>query len=153
MGWRDRDWAKFSDDEWSAQLEGRPPRPVSSRRRRAGERVLTALVLVFLGAVAIAYGYAHIGLTSGTRLPVVPAKPSYTAGVVPMITVQAPPSGGVVSIRWRPVDRRPAAADGHICVSDSQQGQFCADFTAGELPAAVLTRHIQGLGLIVRSTG
>ncbi len=155
MGWRDRDWGKFTEDEWSAYLAGDPQRARRSpRQRRAlGVWALATFVVVCLGAAALAYAYNRVALTSTVRVPVVPAKPSYTEGVTPVITVMAPPAAGVISIRWRAADHDPAASAGHICVNDSQQGQFCADFAAGERPADVLTRHIESLGLSVASSG
>jgi hypothetical protein len=118
-----------------------------------GRAVLTVLVLTALCGVTVAYAYSRVALTSNTHVQVVPATPSYTEGVTPTITVMAPPSVGVVSIRWRRSDHRPAATAGHICVNDSQQGQFCANFAVGEIPADSLVRRIESLGLRVRSSG
>ncbi len=155
MGWRDRDWAQFTDDERKMYFgvgQGQST-PASRPARKLGETVLALAVVACLGAVAVGYVYDRVALTSTLRLPIVPAKPSYTAGVVPAITVMALPPGGVVTIRWRATDRRPAVSPGHICVSDQQQGQFCADFVAGERPADRLTRHIESLGFRVNSSG
>jgi hypothetical protein len=56
-----------------------------------------------------------------------------------------------VRIRWRALDLAAASTAGRICVRDSGHGRICASYTAGERPAATLTRRIEQLGLRVEN--
>jgi|SRR5579862_5104587 len=163
MGWRDRDWAKFTDDERAALFGSRsggralPPttegvrRGVSRRRQRVGEWTLATFVAV--GLVAFAYDHFHRGqrVQSVSLRPVLPlVTPSPR---VKTKTVTLPRPRDVVAIRWRTQDLAPAAQAGRICVTDSQNGRICASYVIGERPADTLTREIEAKGLRVESMG
>ena len=157
MGWRDRDWAKFDDDEWRAFLGAGGQRysatsstpvtspsstphpaavigPLKARARRS--RSAGAVVVV---AALVSFG-ATVGVDAFHRV----------ANDV-RATSPAAPSPNVVRIRWRPGDVAPAQTAGRICVDDARLGEVCADYVAGEKPADVLTRHLQSLGASVQS--
>jgi hypothetical protein len=168
VGWRERDWAKFTDDERaalfgggrggvagpSAESAGHHPRPnytslrrrgVSQRRQRISEIVLCSLL--GLSALMAAYRYLH-SFTSRGSTPVRPGLPR----VMPPPQVVQPPSD-VIFIRWRSSDLAPAARAGQICVTDAVHGRICASYVIGEAPADTLTRQIEATGLRVESSG
>jgi hypothetical protein len=176
MGWRERDWARFRDDERRALFGGggsraTPPsdeglahrsspalprphrtsaqrRPISRRRQKVGEGALT--VLLALGALAFAYDHLHT--TSPSQpLALSPVLPLGSVPVAKPVVVE-PPSK-VIGIRWRTTDLAPAAQAGRICVTASAHGRICASYVVGERPADTLTRRIEGLGLSFESSG
>lgn len=158
MGWRDRDWAKFTEDEWADFLgKHRPSSPVSPRRargvgrrrQRVGEWTLA--VLVGTGVLAFAYDHFERGPTvrSIALRPVIPlvTRPPRIA------TVVEPPTSNVIAIRWRARDLAPAPQAGQICVTDVRHGRICASYVIGQRPADTLTRQLGAMGLRVESTG
>jgi hypothetical protein len=154
MGWRQRDWAKFSDAEREAFFSGAAT-PVASRRTSRGGRgvVLGLLVVLAVGAAAV---WVHqSGLYGNTTKVNLPSIPTNSAGIPPIIFGRVPSvqPGVVALIRWRPQDLAPATARGQICVNveRSFQGQFCTMFVAGQRPADVLTRTIESHGVAVHS--
>jgi hypothetical protein len=178
MGWRDRDYAKFNDDERRALLGGgrgqrlppseeglahpgfalrpRVSRPIRRSRQHTSPAVLLAAA-VSLAAV-IFTGYAtnvpllHDLLTpslSRVRAPHVVAPPT---GPTPSAGVVAPPTN-LVGIHWRPQDVARAANAGRICVTATGHGPICASYVVGERPADNLTRELERRGLKVQSTG
>jgi hypothetical protein len=170
MGWRERDWAKFSDDERRALFGGgqtrlppsdegatyRPtrsvpatPRRASKPRRRFSQWALTAIV----GFVVLFFAYDHLGSGQHIRsLTLSPVSPLSIA-VQKTKTVAVQPPRDLVSIRWRATDLAPAATAGRICLTDQQHGRICASYVVGERPADTLTRRIESLGLRVQSNG
>lgn len=168
MGWRDRDWAKFNDDErralygggkgglppgaggsGSTASPGRSNRGVSRRRQRIGEWTLALLVAA--GVLAFALDHAR-SPNSVRSLTLSPVSPLSTA--VPKVrTVTVAPPVDLVSVRWRTRDLAPAANAGRICLTDRRHGRICASYVVGERPADTLTRQIERLGLRVESSG
>jgi hypothetical protein len=170
VGWRERDWAKFNDDERRALFGGgqrglppsdegaayrptsvspAPRRRITKRRHRLGEWTLAALLLLGL----FAFGYDHLHPAHRIQsLTLSPVSPLSTAVPKTKTVVVAPPSD-LVSIRWRATDLAPAAAAGRICLTDSRHGRICASYVVGERPADTLTRRMEGLGLRVESSG
>ncbi|HEY6960595.1 MAG TPA: hypothetical protein VI408_01760 [Gaiellaceae bacterium] len=125
MGWQDRDWGKFSHDEWDDYVATKTATP--RRTPRAA-----ALVVAAAAISGAAMFLLHQGHAAPIRLP------------------QAPPAN-VVDVRWRDTDVAPASTAGRICLTDAPRGQICATYTVGEKPADVLTRQLNAQGLSVRS--
>jgi hypothetical protein len=171
VGWRQRDWARFNDDERRAFFgsgasrgpepagkTSRTPRLGSTRgmspaRRRFNE-IGAVLLLCLLGAYLVTIvRHRHVGGMS-------PAK-SYVFGeagiplktAAPTRTVSVPPPAKLIAIRWRPTDLAPAANAGRLCVTDPRHGKICASYVVGERPADNLTRRIESLGYHVQSAG
>jgi hypothetical protein len=126
MGWCDRDWAKFNDDEWDALTSG--PAPTGHSRRTRAITLLAALVSLVATAVVLA---VHFGAKGPP--PAAPARQSS------------------VAVQWSPTDLSLATTSGRICLTDPRRGSFCATYTAGERPADALTRRIEDAGLVVRN--
>jgi len=53
----------------------------------------------------------------------------------------------VVEVRVQAREHQPAAARGHICLTDSAHGTICAAFAAGERPVDSLLQAIESRGL------
>ena len=136
MGWRDRDWAKFDEDEWSSLVRAPAPRPKRARPRVATATASTSLFVAVAvsGVLALAIHLAH-----GNALPVGPAPPV--------------PKKRVVVVHWREADVLPAATAGRICITPRGRGRVCASYARGEKPADVLTRELRLFGLDVLSSG
>lgn len=173
MGWRDRDWAKFTDDERAALFGGgrsrrslppsaegsthrsqpfapaRPSRGVGKRREQVGAWILAALV----GVGMLTFAYEHFG--NGKHVQSVSLQPVLPLSASPprIRTVTAPPPADVVAIRWRAQDLAPAPQAGRICVTTATHGRICASYVVGERPADTLTRQIEAMGLRVESNG
>ncbi len=181
VGWRERDWAKFTDEERRALFGGgslpphdnEPPswgtaaqpggvprslkvgRPRSTRRR--GRRVADRLALVATAGcvvTAVVFAWPHLHLGTPHRIVVI------GDGVTGLKTASPPPAPAIVnppadliSIRWGASELAPAASAGRICVHDARHGTICASYVAGEKPADNLTRRIESLGLRVQSSG
>jgi hypothetical protein len=182
VGWRERDWARFNDDERRALLGGgralppsdegraypglapRPrPRLSSGRsRQRTSSGVLLAAAVSLAALIFVGYvknvPVLH-GILNVLNQPPRPAQVSApqvvappVANPAPSVQVHAPPAD-VVGVHWRPQDLAPAANAGRICVTDRRHGQICASFVVGERPADNLTREIERRGLHVQSSG
>jgi hypothetical protein len=179
MGWRDRDYARFNDDERRTFLgasrrlppsdEGRAhtalasrpaPRVPPSRSRGLTSDTVLLAALVSLGAL-IFVGYTK-NVTGIHELVTWPLRSHSARGAgavtlppansVPSRQTVSPPAD-VVGVHWRPQDLAPAANAGRICVTDTRHGQICASFVVGERPADNLTREIERRGLRVQSSG
>jgi hypothetical protein len=135
MGWRERDWARFDDDE-KRTLLGAPSRVVGRNRTRNVVNGGVALAVAVSAVAVLLTGRVH--LTDDLR------GPSPAATVIP---------SDVVAIRWRPTDLQPTPHAGRICVTDARHGRICASYTVGERPADTLTRRLATLGLRVQSSG
>ena len=150
MGWRERDYARFTDDERRALLgsgdrgyvppAGRPL--VHPRRRGAG-----AVVLLIAAALAIAAGATRYDVVDRLGSIRIPSAPSPVHGRLSPRLVDS----SVVRVHWRRADLSPAAGSGRICLRDPRHGVLCAGYVSGERPADVLTRRIRSLGLNVES--
>jgi hypothetical protein len=124
MSWRDRDWAKFDEDEWNEIVQ---TTPASSGRRTTG----VTLVAVLLSALALAVGaFVHL-------------RPSAPRAHTPTQPINA------ISINWAPASLAVAATGGQICVTDPRYGQICSAYVAGQRPADALTQTIARRGLSV----
>jgi hypothetical protein len=162
MGWRERDWAKFTDEERAALYGGgrgsslppsaegaahypqpipptRRPKGISRRRQRIGEGIFLGLTV--LGALTFAYDHIHHD----------PARLITLQPALPLVTPQPP--ANVIAIRWRASDLAPAPEAGRVCVKDVRHGRICASYVIGEAPADTLTRQIEAMGLHVESDG
>jgi hypothetical protein len=131
VGWRDRDWAKLDDEEWSELVHATAP-----ARRKPRTRVAVASTSLFVAVAASATATLLLHTGRADTLQLVPPRP-----------------GNVVGVRWRPTDLAPAATAGRICLPTKQQGRVCAAFAIGEKPADALTRALRSLGLAVESAG
>jgi hypothetical protein len=134
MGWRERDWARFDDDEQRALL-GAPS--------RVGGRIRTSNAVDGGVALAVAVSAVAMLLTGRVHLTGHLRGPAPAARVTP---------SDVVAIRWRPTDLQRAPNAGRICVTDARHGRLCASYVAGERPADTLARRLAALGLRVRSS-
>jgi hypothetical protein len=162
MGWRERDWAKFSNEEWQAYVgaDGRPPlraRPALDRRNRPtarGRQALAGWTLAILGvagAAIVATGHLPAGETTAQPTINFSPLPHPDRPIVKTVLRSPPPT--VIAIRWRSADLAPAAHAGRICVTDARHGRICASYVTGERPADTLTREIEAKGLTVQSSG
>lgn len=164
MGWRERDWAKFTDEERTALFGGGrralPPSaegadfrrgPVAPRMPnidRAGRKISTPIVTVLTIALATTIAVGHL------RSPHVNNLQSLDGvRLRPPTSIAVQRANDVIAIRWRPTDLAPAPEAGRICVAAASHGRICADHVVGERPADTLTREIEALGLRVESTG
>ena len=128
MGWRDRDWAKFDDDEWAALTAPRE-RMAPAPRTHRGLVVTLLAVLVSFGATLVV-----VALHFGTTAYVHRQHPSETSDI---------------DVNWSPNDLTPTAAPGRICITVRER--ICASYTAGERPADALTRQLEADGITVRN--
>jgi hypothetical protein len=179
VGWRERDFARFNDDERRALFGGRrrgalppsdegrahsfAPRPsprLPRSRSRRSTSPATLLAVAISGAAIIFAGYmANVPglrdlLDPHIHSPVAAPQPPGSApqpigGTAPASAVD--PS--LIRIRWRSSDLAPAAAAGRICVTDARHGRICASYVVGERPADTLTRRVESLGYRVQSSG
>jgi hypothetical protein len=146
MGWRERDYGRFNDDERSALFGGGRAEPISRptrNRSRPSTSPATLLAVAISGAAIIFVGY--VANVPGVR-SILDPQPRMTPAALP-------PSPAPISVRWRAGDLVPALHAGRICVTDGRQGRICASFVVGELPADTLTREIERRGLHVQSSG
>jgi hypothetical protein len=154
MGWRDRDWAKFTDDERNALLgRGSVARPVEAPlvRRRASRSVVSVGVMGAAVVAVLASAYFNSARhPTGSRRVVVSVPPLPVRSAAPKV---AAPEPNLVRIRWRQVDLAPAAEAGRICVTPTGRARICASYVSAEVPADVLTRRVRELGLRVESIG
>jgi len=109
---------------------------VSSRRQRAGQVVLTVLLVGCLAFVLL----PRIQLSSDSGLP--PTDPA---------PAQPQRSTDTITIRWRARDLTPAAKADTICVIAGRYGRVCADFGVGMRPAVVLTAELARRGVQVNA--
>jgi hypothetical protein len=172
MGWRDRDWAKFTPDEFDAIYGGGASKPLRSgtgrgRRpdpgrqrgsgpaRRRSERLVRAARILLASLVGFAAVFTLY--VERDRLPSLNAngKNAQRLHISPLpLSVAAPPvDPKLMTIRWRTRDLAPAANAGRICVTDKRHGRICASYVVGERPADNLTRRIESLGFRVESSG
>jgi hypothetical protein len=156
MGWRERDWAKFTPEEFDAIYGGgaSPPLRSSSSRTRVGSggRILGG------SAAGVVVIFAALLLTGHLKTPGAdPAvKPGLQLNLNPLapVKVPAPPQDpSLIRIRWRAADLAPAPYAGSICVTDPRHGRICSSYVAGERPADTLARRLLELGLEVESSG
>ena len=169
MGWRERDYAKFTKDEWDALLGRRSqtsgstrgpsePSPPSSRRSFLNRPIGWPTIIVGL-LVAAVYMWSN-GTFDHWRDRL--ASPTPAVKSSPLVTQSAPPivqrapavvtpavDAKAVRIRWRATDVAPAPTAGRICVNS--HGRICAAYVEGERPADALARRIRSLGLHVES--
>jgi hypothetical protein len=131
VGWRDRDWAKFDDGEWSTLVHA--PAPV---RRRPSRPVAVASSSVFLAVAASAAATFLLHLGHADKLPAVRTTPS-----------------NVLTVHWRTQDLAPASTAGRVCLTSTRHGRICASYAIGEKPADALTRRLEAAGFEVRSSG
>ncbi|HZU21090.1 MAG TPA: hypothetical protein VE982_07700 [Gaiellaceae bacterium] len=129
MGWRDRDWAKFDDDEWSELVHASAP---ARRKPRTRVTVMSTSLVVGVAASAAATFLLHANHV--VSLELVPATPP-----------------NVVGVEWRNVDLTPASTAGRICIPTPKERRICATYAIGEKPADALTRRLRANGLTVRS--
>jgi hypothetical protein len=166
VGWRQRDWARFNDEERKVfygassgrrarlppSIEGREHTnvlrmPLRSRRRRETgvRRPFAAALFVVVTALAGLSLYAATHPSSDSGVSVAPNVP------LPIPT-PAPPTN-VIGIHWSAADLAPAPNAGRICVTSDIHGRICASYVVGERPADTLTRRVESLGLRVQSDG
>lgn len=154
MGWRERDYARFTTKEWNSYTgQGETTsRPSSARGpsrsfrpQHAGSSLFAAVAVS--AAASVFFGWSHI--TSFLRSPV-----THFSASGSNLTVPGPPGASkVIGIRWSTTDLAPAAQAGRICVTAAAHGRICASYVVGERPADTLTRRIESLGLQVESNG
>jgi hypothetical protein len=163
MGWRERDYAKFTREEWKAYLgSDRAPRSGGpARPRQAKSRARGVLLGLFVGSLLFA------GFTGRNELGAVAAHAEHAvrtlrhktstepAGLRANVVAPAAPrvDKKLIRIRWRHRDVAPAIHAGRICVRDSRHGTICASYVFRERPADALTRRLKTLGLHVQSAG
>lgn len=175
MSWRDRDYAKFNDEERrrffgssgakaefpaSAEGHGHSNALPTRARRRRGRRSHASARLGFFAAFGIAVAavaataaYVHANPLHGPHTKVKPAV-DLSLGVIPTPAIQTSTSPSkTLNIRWRRSDLAPAANAGRICVTSKAHGRICASYVVGERPADNLTRRIESLRLHVQSSG
>jgi hypothetical protein len=158
MGWRERDYARFTNKEWNSYVGrgdgGQVSRPSSPGRRSSPLRQPVGWPL--LAAVGISalsfFGWGHISSYLNPSPDAVSSQASAAVQPAPTPAVPAP-DGKVISIRWNNTDLAPAPQAGRICVRDANHGQICASYVIGERPADTLTRRIESLGFGVASSG
>jgi hypothetical protein len=153
MGWRERDYARFTKQEWNAYTGHSAPDPsrrarsLSSRKQPVGTSLLAAVAISAIATVLFGWGHIPSFLHS-------PALHINSPALVATPHGPAPPARSkVIGIRWRTMDLAPAAQAGRICVTDPSHGRICASYVVGERPADTLTRRIESLGLSVESNG
>jgi hypothetical protein len=161
MSWRDRDYARFSDEERRALFGGGRSHDAPGAGRLthgASHRSASPAVLLAAGVSVVAVILGHqllhipIRLTTHAPTPVAPPPVRLTPSVAEHVpSVASPP--GVVSIRWRLRDLAPAGSAGRICITVPAHGRVCASFAVGEKPADALARRIESLGVRVQSSG
>ncbi|MFL5953843.1 MAG: hypothetical protein ACJ76I_07020 [Gaiellaceae bacterium] len=152
MGWRERDWAKFTDDERDALFGGGIGGGIETSVRRK-RRHSTVMVVVLVVAAVVA-GAAAERVHAIDRLRSVDlsaalshVKPGHGTPVLGL-----PHSDrSTLRIRWRAEDLAAASRPGRICVREPRHGRICASYTAGARPAETLTRRIEQLGLRVQT--
>jgi hypothetical protein len=164
MGWRERDWAKFTDEERTALFGGGRralppsaegadfrPGPVAPRTpsiNRAGRKISTPIVTVLTIALATTIVVGHL---RSSHVNILQSLDGVRLRPPTSIAVQR--ANNVIAIRWRSTDLAPAPEAGQICVAAASHGRICASYVVGERPADTLTREIEALGLRVESTG
>jgi hypothetical protein len=180
VGWRDRDWAKFTPEEFDAIYGGGSKSPFGSntgrgrgpdlssaiaggrsrRRRRASSGLRSAMRIVLGSIVGFAAIFGAMLATGHVRTPGAGASAAPSIGLdsplpVPVVKIPVQPhiDTKLITIRWRTRDLTPAANAGRICVTDDKHGRICASYVVGERPADNLTRRIEALGLHVESSG
>jgi hypothetical protein len=158
VGWRDRDWARFNNDEWRAFTSAAPPTAPQARKRSSvsGKGLSQAAVVSVAVLAAAAVGLhkyvptsSNGGVVTHVGLPLsgVLKAPTHTR------TVVVKPPADVIGIHWRTQDLAPAATAGRVCVTSAAHGRICASYAIGEKPADTLTRRLASLGLKVQSSG
>ena len=168
MGWRQRDWARFNEDERRAfygtssgratplrpNAEGRGhtnvlrmPLRSSGRREASVRKPFAAAFTIVVTAVAALSLYAATHPSSGPGVTVTPNLP------LPLPAPAPPPPSNVIGIHWSTTDLAPAPTAGRICLTSNTHGRICASYVVGERPADTLTRRIESLGLQVQSSG
>jgi hypothetical protein len=153
VGWRERDYARFTKQEWNAYTGHSARGSSNSVHRSSSRRQPVGLSLLVAVAVSVAatvfFGRSH--LTTLLNAPATDiSSPAFSS--TPGVPA-APASSKLIAIRWRTTDLAPAAQAGRICVTDPRHGRICASYVLGERPADTLTRRIQSLGLRVQSNG
>lgn len=159
VGWRERDYARFTKKEWSSYLGGDDLARPSNRRGGSGgggsfwnQRVGWPLFLAAMVSGITFLAWGHIESLLGLRVPTAVSHFTPPATTPPPNVSPRQPSN-LIRIRWRTQDLAPAAAAGRLCVTDTLHGRICANYVGGERPADTLTRRLQSLGLSVESSG
>jgi hypothetical protein len=145
VGWRDRDWAKFTDDEWRRLVGSHKPDPIrnttalapapyAAPTRRSSHALTVTLVAALLSLLATIFGVL-VHFRTVLHAP-----------------TSSPDPVNVVDIHWRASDLAPAATAGQVCVTTSTVGRVCATYVVGERPADALTVRLQSAGATVRSS-
>ena len=159
MGWRDRDWAKFTPEEFDAIYGGGsagPLRPSGAGRAGASSSGRSAARIAIASLVGFALLFGGTLAVGHFRSPSVGgAAPSLRLSpVAPVVNIPAPrPDPKLIRIHWRTTDLAPSPYAGRICVTDGRHGNICASYVIGERPADTLTRRLETLGLRVESSG
>lgn len=139
MGWREREWAKFTDDEWHQILGPRrdvaAPPPLRTTATLAPRRfpavtLLAALVTLLATALAV---LVHLRTTA--HVPSQPAAPTH-----------------VLHVHWRASDLAPAAGPGRICIDAPALGHVCSSYAAGMRPADALSSLLRASGITVHGS-
>jgi hypothetical protein len=145
VGWRDRDWAKFTDDEWNRIVGTRRADPIRSTTTVAGTPAVAPAgrspqaSTITLFAAALSLLATILGMLVHFRTVIhLPAK--------------SPAPANLVNVHWRASDLSPATTPGQICVATSTLGRVCASYSAGERPADALDARLRAAGATVRSS-
>jgi hypothetical protein len=178
VGWRDRDWAKFTPEEFDAIYGGGGSSPFRSgtgggrkpdltrqsgsgprRRRRSGlggaARIVLASLVGFAAIFGVMLATGHVKSPGAGGAAIQPGlRLNLNPIAPPVVTIPATrPDTKLIRIRWRTTDLAPASYAGRICVTDARHGRICANYVVGERPADTLTRRVEALGLRIESSG
>lgn len=157
MGWRERDWAKFTEKEWKAYAGSSAGGSGSRMPRRAVGWGALACGAVIVAILFWPQVKREVNRLSRASAGSVSRAPGLAISPVLPIPAPSPPASHennkLVRIHWRTSDLAQAAQAGRICLTDRRHGRICASYVVGERPADTLTRRIESLGLDVQSSG
>ncbi len=154
MGWRERDYARFTRKEWhdytgrgetASRGSSSSPKSSSFLRQPVGWPLMAAVSISVVASVV--FGWGHITSLVGGPTSTAQSLANPAPGLLPVV------GSKVIGIRWRTTDLAPATQAGRICVTATEHGRICASYVVGERPADTLTRRIESLGLRVESSG
>jgi hypothetical protein len=166
VGWRDRDYGKFTDDERRALYgDGGPSVPPAASwkpirnqppaytlRRRVARWTLALLAIAGIVTVATPYLANRTRAEANHAAPLQRPLGGTAWAIDPTTPITALPSipvidpGGTITIVWRYVDLVPAQRAGSVCVVADGPGKICTSFRIGERPADVLAGQVRSLG-------